>query len=65
MEEREIFAEVVKFMGGQYPHRNIELHSTRTGVMVSIDGEDKFNSDSWSLLYNLQRLCHELNDELI
>ena len=65
MDEREIFEQVVKFLGAQYPHRHIKLRNTCDVDIVSIDGEDKFNTEGWTLLYNLQRLCDELKDELL
>lgn len=64
MTEREVFEAVVKFMDCNYPHRAIRLRETCYGDIVSIDGEDKFNTEGWTLLYNLQRLCKELEDEL-
>lgn len=61
---REIFRINVEFMQGAYPRRNIKLEHTLYGDIVEIDGEQKFNIEGYSLLYNLQRLCKCLDGEL-
>lgn len=62
--EREIFQINLEFMANAYPDRNIELKHTSYGDIVMIDGEQKFNIQGYSLLYNLQRLCKCLEEEL-
>lgn len=62
---REIFEINLEFMRGAYPKRNIELQHTSYGDLVVIDGEQKFNIEGYCLLYNLQRLCECLEDELL
>lgn len=62
--EREIFQINLEFMANAYPDRNIELKHTSYGDIVMIDGEQKFNTQGYSLLYNLQRLCKCLEEEL-
>ena len=63
--EREIFQINLEFMANAYPDRNIELKHTSYGDIVMIDGEQKFNTQGYSLLYNLQRLCKCLEEELL
>lgn len=62
--EREIFLINLEFMARTYPDRNIEIRRTSYGDIVVIDGEQKFNVKGYSLLYNLQRLCKCLEEEL-
>ena len=62
--EREIFQINLEFMANAYPDRNIELKHTSYGDIVMIDGEQKFNTQGYSLLYNLLRLCKCLEEEL-
>ena len=62
--EREIFQINLEFMANAYPDRNIEIRHTSYGDIVVIDGEQKFNAKGYSLLYNLQRLCKCLEEEL-
>ncbi len=62
---REIFQINLEFMRGAYPKRNIELQRTNYGDIVVIDGEQKFNTEGYCLLYNLQRLCECLEGELL
>ena len=62
--EREIFQINLEFMANAYSDRNIELKHTSYGDIVMIDGEQKFNTQGYSLLYNLQRLCKCLEEEL-
>ena len=63
--DREIFLIDLEFMANAYPDRNIELKHTSYGDIVMIDGEQKFNTQGYSLLYNLQRLCKCLEEELL
>lgn len=62
--DREIFQITIEFMARTYPNRHIELKHTSYGDIVMIDGEQKFNTQGYSLLYNLQRLCKCLEEEL-
>lgn len=59
--EKEAFIEILLIFQHKYPHRHIEMN----GTIVNIDGEDKFNTDGYNLLYNLKRLCDCLEDELL
>lgn len=61
---RDIFLINIEFMKNKYPHRNISLVKSPYGELVQIDGEIKFNTEGYSLLYNLKRLCKALEDEL-
>ena len=63
--DREIFLIDLEFMANAYPDRNIELKHTSYGDIVMIDGEQKFNTQGYSLLYNLKRLCKCLEEELL
>lgn len=62
--DREIFQITIEFMARTYPDRNIEIRHTSYGDIVVIDGEPQFNAKGYSLLYNLQRLCKCLEEEL-
>lgn len=65
-EERKLFDDVVDKFKEQYPRRNITVRNAGFGdELVNVDGEDKFNLTGYNLLYNLQRLCGVLADELI
>ena len=62
---REIFQINLEFMQKEYPRRDIRLEHRSYGDIVIVDGEDKFNTEGYCLLYNLQRLCKCLEDELL
>lgn len=62
--ESQIFQINLEFMARTYPDRNIKLEHASYGDIVVIDGEQKFNVKGYSLLYNLQRLCKCLEEEL-
>lgn len=62
---REIFQINLEFMAGAYPKRDIKIEHTYYGDIVVIDGEQKFNTEGYCLLYNLQRLCECLEGELL
>lgn len=62
---REIFLINIEFMQKEYPRRDIRLEHRSYGDIVIVDGEDKFNTEGYCLLYNLQRLCECLEDELL
>lgn len=63
--DNELFLEVLEHFKKQYPRRRIEVKRYGYGNIVSIDGEDKFNTSGYNLLYNIKRLCDCLEDELI
>lgn len=64
--ENRIFDSVIEKFREQYPNRNIEVVNGGYGDwLVRIDDEVKFNTSGYNLLYNLQRLCGCLADELI
>ena len=62
---REIFEINVDFFRGAYPNRDISLVKSSYGDLVQIDGEIKFNTEGYCLLYNLQRLVACLEGELL
>lgn len=64
-DEKELFKEVLEHFRDQYPRRRIEIKEYGYGGIVRIDGEDKFNTSGYNLLYNLKRLCDCLEDELL
>ena len=47
-------------MAETYPHRDIKMD----GTLVYIDGESRFSTDGYSLLYNIKRLADAIEDEL-
>lgn len=63
--DREIFQITIEFMARTYPNRHIEIRHTSYGDIVVIDGEQKFNTQGYSFLYNMQRLCKCLEEELL
>ncbi len=65
MTDNDIFISVLERFREQYPNRKIEYAHTRHGIIVSIDGEEKFNITGYNLLYNLYRLTKCLEGELI
>lgn len=66
IEEKNVFCNVIEKFMEQYPERSINLVGGRNGdEFLTVDGEIKFNTTGYNLLYNLQRLCNELKDELI
>ena len=60
MNDTELFQEVIDRMGETYPHRDIKM----VGTLVYIDGESRFSTDGYSLLYNIKRLADAIEDEL-
>ena len=60
MNDTEIFQEVLNRMAETYPHREIKMVVT----LVYIDGESRFSTDGYRLLYNIKRLVDALEDEL-
>ena len=65
MTDIDVFISVLEKFREQYPNRKIEYANTRYGIIVSIDGEEKFNITGYNLLYNLYRLTKCLEGELI
>lgn len=65
MNDKDIFNEVVAAMQKSYPRRHVKIDSTPYGDIIEIDSKHKFNTEGYCLLYNLQRLCKCLEDELI
>ena len=63
--DRELFQINIEFMARTYPNRHIEIRHTSYGDIVVIDGEQKFNTQGYSFLYNMQRLCKCLEGELL
>ena len=47
-------------MAETYPHRDIKM----IGTLVYIDGESRFSTDGYRLLYNIKRLADAIEDEL-
>lgn len=64
-EEKSIFASVLAKFREQFPDKNINLVGEYGDELVTIDGEVKFNTTGYNLLYNLYRLCECLKNELI
>ena len=64
-EEKSIFASVLAKFREQYPKKNINLVGEYGDELVTIDGEVKFSTTGYNLLYNLYRLCECLKNELI
>ena len=66
IEEKKVFCTVIKKFREQYPERRINIVGGCNGdELLTINDEIKFNTTGYNLLYNLQRLCNELKDELI
>lgn len=59
-EEKSIFASVLAKFREQFPDKNINLVGEYGDELVTIDGEVKYNTTGYNLLYNLHRLCEEL-----
>lgn len=62
---REIFEINVNFLRSAYPHRDISIVHSVYGDLVYVDGQIKFNTEGYCLLYNLQRLVECLEGELL
>ena len=60
MKDNELFREVLNRMAETYPHRDIKM----VGTLVYIDGKCCFNTDGYTLLYNIKRLADALECEL-
>jgi hypothetical protein len=66
IEERSVFCTVIEKFREQYPKRKINIVGGGNGnEFLTVDDEIKFNMTGYNLLYNLQRLCNELKDELL
>ena len=64
--EKAIFSVVVEKFKEQYPHRDIKFYTSFFGEeYVNIDGDDKFCTTGFNLLYCLQCLVSALEDELV
>lgn len=59
------FGEIVEALNARYPHRNIELKQEGENRYLYADGECKFCTTGYCLLYNMQRLCNILENELL
>ena len=62
---REIFEINIDFLRGAYPRRDISIVHSDYGDLVQVDGQIKFNTEGYCLLYNLQRLVECLEGELL
>ena len=60
MKDSELFQKVLDRMAETYPHRDIKM----LGTLVYIDGEGRFSTDGYRLLYNIKRLADAIEDEL-
>jgi len=60
-----LFNEVVATFQTQYPNRGIGIIESYGNQILCVDGQVKFCITGYNLLYNLQRLCDCLKDELI
>ncbi|WQJ53505.1 MAG: hypothetical protein [Wendovervirus sonii] len=61
MEDKEIFKILLDRLSIRYSARNIKM----LGTIVYVDGEARFNTEGFNLLYNTQRLVNCIKDELI
>lgn len=61
MSDRELFKTVFDRFAESYPRRDLKMQ----GTLVYVDGQCKFNTDGFNLLYNLLRLCECLEKELL
>lgn len=59
------FEDVVEALSSQYPNRNIKLIKIGDNTFLYADGECKFCITGYCLLYNTQRLCKILENELL
>lgn len=62
--DEELFTMVFENFQNKYKSKRLELEHRMYGDIVCVKGEDKFNIAGYNLLYNLQRLCECLKDEL-
>lgn len=62
--DEELFNMVFENFKNKYKSKRLELEHRMYGDIVCVKGEDKFNITGYNLLYNLQRLCECLEDEL-
>lgn len=62
--DEELFNMVFENFKNKYKSKRLELEHRMYGDIVCVKGEDKFNITGYNLLYNLQRLCKCLEDEL-
>ena len=62
--DEELFNMVFENFKSKYKSRKLEIEHRMYGNIVKVDGKDKFNTTGYNLLYNLQRLCECLEDEL-
>ena len=60
MNDKELFRKVLDRMAETYPHRDIKM----IGTLVYIDGESRFSTDGYRLLYNIKRFADAIEDEL-
>ena len=60
MNDSKLFQEVLNRMAETYTQRDIKM----VGTLVYIDGKCRFNTDGYSLLYNIKRLADAIEDEL-
>ena len=63
--ETAIYNQVLTHFQKKYPNRNIHIKNEYGNQIVCIDDEPKYCLTGYNLLYNLQRLCDNLKDELI
>lgn len=56
-----VFDQAIDHLAHNYPNRDLKL----VGNLVYCDGEAKFNTAGYNLLYCLQQLVRCLEDELI
>lgn len=60
--EYEKFLEIFHHFQERYPAQQLRIVE---GTCIEVKGELKFNYDGYNLLYNLQRLCAAIEEELI
>lgn len=66
MNDQDFLKAVVDKFAEKYPRRHIELREEdREHACVYIDGQAKYCTTGYNLLYNISRLCKALEDELL
>lgn len=66
MNDQDFLKAVVDKFAEKYPRRRIELREEdREHTCVYVDGQAKYCTTGYNLLYNISRLCKALEDELL
>lgn len=65
LEQLPKFEDIVKAMAATYKSRNLELREIGENQYLYCDGEPRFCTTGFCLLYNMKRLCEVLENELM